>query len=66
MRVVAIQLREDPLMGGIFERIGKSTKRSLRKIVGQARLNYDELLTVVTDIRKSDNQLKDSILHFIR
>ena len=36
--------------GGIFERMIKSTKRCLRKIVGQAKLSYDELITALTEI----------------
>ena len=39
-----------PWWGGIFERMVKSTKRCLRKVVGRARLQYDELATVVTEI----------------
>ncbi len=35
-----------PWWGGIFERMVKSTKRCLRKVVGRARLQYDELATV--------------------
>ena len=29
-----------PWWGGIFERMARSTKRCLRKIVGQAKLSY--------------------------
>ena len=39
-----------PWWGGIFERLVKSTKRCLRKVVGRSRLYYDELITVVTEI----------------
>jgi hypothetical protein len=39
-----------PKWGGVFERMIESTKRCLRKIVGQAKLRYDELITVLTDI----------------
>lgn len=39
-----------PWWGGVFERLVKSTKRCLRKVVGRARLFYDELSTVLTEI----------------
>ena len=41
--------------GGIFERMVQSTKRCLRKIVGQVRLNYDESLTMVTEVESIIN-----------
>ena len=37
-------------MGGIFERLIKSVKRCLRKIVGQARLTYDEMTTALVEV----------------
>ena len=39
-----------PWWGGIFERMVKSTKRCLRKVVGRAKLYYDELQTVLVEI----------------
>ena len=39
-----------PWWGGVFERLVKSTKRCLRKVTGQAKLNYDELLTAITEV----------------
>ncbi len=39
-----------PWWGGIFERMVKSTKMCLRKMVGRARLQYDELATMVMEI----------------
>ena len=42
-------------MGGAFERLVQSTKRCLRKMVGQASLTYDELLTAVTEIESIIN-----------
>jgi len=38
------------MMGGFFERMIKSTKRCLKKTLGKARLTYEELLTVLTEI----------------
>ena len=40
-----------PWWGGLFERrLDHSTKRCLRKIVGKAKLSYEELLTTLTEI----------------
>ena len=35
---------------GVFERLIKSTKRLLRKMVSQAKFSYDELLTAVIEV----------------
>ena len=43
-------LAKAPWWGGVFERMVRSTKRCLRKIIGQAKLSYDELLTAVTEV----------------
>ena len=45
----SFNLENAPWWGGLFERLIKSTKRCLRKTIGQARITYDELLTSVTD-----------------
>ena len=39
-----------PWWGGIFEWMVRSMKRCLRKIVGPAKLSYDELLTALTEV----------------
>ena len=39
-----------PWWGGVFERMVKSTKHCLRKMVGQANLTHDELLMAVVEI----------------
>ena len=39
-----------PWWGGVFERMVRSTKRCLRKILGQAKLSEDELLTAITEV----------------
>ena len=39
-----------PWWGGIFERMVKSTKRCLIKVIGKQRLNYEELNTVLIEI----------------
>ena len=39
-----------PWWGGVFERLVRFTKRCLRKILGQAKFTYDELLTALVEI----------------
>ena len=43
-------LERAPWWGGLLERLIRSVKRCLRKVVGGARLRKDELLTVVSEI----------------
>ena len=43
-------LEKAPWWGGMFERMIKSTKRCLRKMVGQAHFIHDGLLTAVVEI----------------
>ena len=43
-------LPKAPWWRGVFERLVRSTKRCLRKIVGQAKLTYDELLTAIVEV----------------
>ena len=43
-------LPKAPWWGGVFERLIQSTKRCLRKVIGQASFTYDELLTAVIEV----------------
>jgi len=43
-------LEKAPRWGGLFERLVKSTKRCLRKMIGQARLSFDEVHTAVLKV----------------
>lgn len=43
-------LEKAPWWGGIFERLMKSTKRCLKKVVARACLTYDELQTILTEV----------------
>jgi len=43
-------LPKAPWWGGLFERLVRTTKRCLRKTIGQARLTYDELSTVLVEV----------------
>ena len=44
-----------PWTGGLFERLIKSVKRCLKKVLLNARLNYEELLTVLKEIESIVN-----------
>ena len=39
-----------PWWGGVFERLVRSTKQCLRKVLGQAKFSHDELLTALIEI----------------
>ena len=39
-----------PWWGGVFERMIRSTKRCLKKVIGKGRLSYDELLTALIEV----------------
>ena len=41
----------------MFERMVRSTKRCLRKIIGQAKFSFDELLTAVSEVEAIVNSL---------
>ena len=43
-------LEKAPWWGGVFERMVRSTKRCLKKMIGQAVFSFDELLTAVTEV----------------
>lgn len=43
-------LEKAPWWGGIFERMIKSAKRCLRKVIGKNCLFYDELLTLIVEV----------------
>ena len=43
-------LERAPWWGGFFERLIKSAKRCLKKVVGQSTLTYDELVTLIVEV----------------
>ena len=43
-------LERAPWWGGFFERMVGCVERCLKKVLGNARLTYDELLTVLTEV----------------
>ena len=46
-------LEKSPWIGGFYERMVGLLKRILRKILANARLDYEELLTVVTEVEST-------------
>ena len=44
-----------PWWGGVFERMVKSTKRRMKKMIGQAKLSLDELHTAIVEIESIIN-----------
>ena len=48
-------LEQAPWWGGFFERLIGSVKRCLRKVLGNARLSFDELLTVMSEVKAALN-----------
>eukprot|EP00795_Rhopilema_esculentum_P015986 gene15986-7318_t len=48
-------LAKAPWCGGFYERLIRGFKSCLKKCIGQARLTYDELTTVVTEIEATFN-----------
>jgi len=51
----SFNLAKAPWWGGMFERLIRSTKRCLRKVIGRARLSYDELITTAAEIESIIN-----------
>ena len=49
--------------GGLFERMIKSTKRCLRKVVGRAKFSYDEMHTAIVEIEATVNSRPLSYIH---
>ena len=43
-------LEKTPWLGSLFERLIRSTKLCLRKMIGQARLSYDEMHTAILEV----------------
>ena len=43
-------LPKAPWWGGMYERMVRVTKRCLKKAIGAQRLNYEELLTILTEV----------------
>ena len=51
-------------MGGIFERMIRYTKRCLRKTLGNARVNYQELLTILKEIENVLNNGPLTVVYY--
>ena len=44
-----------PRWGGFFERMIKSVKQCLKKLIGNARLSFDEMLTILVEVEGTLN-----------
>ena len=42
--------RKSPMVGGFWERLVKSIKRPLKKVIGRTSLTYDQLQTLIVEI----------------
>ena len=51
----SFNLEKAPWWGGFFERLIGKMKRCLKKVIGQAKLTYDELLIEITEIEANLN-----------
>ena len=59
-------LQNSPWQGGFYEKLTGITKMSLKKVVGKARLFYDEVVTVIYEIENSVNSRQLTYLIFIK
>ena len=59
----SFNLEKAPWWGGLFERMIKSTKRCLRKVVGRARFSYNEMHTAIVEIEAIVNGRPLSYVH---
>ena len=48
-------LERTPWWGGFYERMVENVKRCLRKVIGKAKLRFDELLTILLEVEGSLN-----------
>ena len=48
-------LEKEPWWGGFYERLIQSVKRCLRKAIGKARMDFDELVTVLVEVEATLN-----------
>ena len=55
-------LEKAPWWGGFYERLIQSVKRCLRKVIGKAKLSYDELMTTLVEVEATLNSRPISYL----
>ena len=52
---LAIHCRKGPVVRDFWERLARSVKRCLRKLIGRALLTFDEMATLVVEIEATLN-----------
>lgn len=51
----SFNVEKAPWWGGFYERVVGSVKRCLKKVVGNAQLTFDELLTAIVEVEATLN-----------
>ena len=51
-------------MGGIFERMVRCMTRCLRKVLGRARVNYQELSTLLKEVENVLNNCLLTVVYY--
>ena len=59
----SFNLEKAPWWGGLFERMIRSTKRCLRKVVGRAKFSYDKMHTAIVEIEAIVNSQPLAYIH---
>ena len=60
---IDLQSSQSSMVGGVFERMIRMPKLSLKKIIGRARLTLDKFNTLITEVEGVSYQFST---HFVR
>ncbi|GFT29499.1 uncharacterized protein TNCV_2020681 [Trichonephila clavipes] len=58
-------IERSPWWGGFYERLVRSVKESLHKILGKALLSFEEMTTILTEIEAVLNLRPLTPMHFL-